>query len=135
MAIAVQKNCIDKIYFRFIYANFSLTCRKFPRARRDDSLLPLDSFGFTASQNYTNAHIEGLRIEKATKPTYSEKGIPEILVGTTTVIRLFGTGITEDTLIAFTDMPAQRGTVCDKIKSKEFPVNIVTFQSAFWEKV
>jgi len=63
----------------------------------------------------------------ATKPTYSEKGIPEILVGTTTVIRLFGTGITKDTLIAFTDMPAERGTVCDKIKSKEFPVNIATF--------
>ncbi|CAL1679730.1 unnamed protein product [Lasius platythorax] len=68
-------------------------------------------------------HIEGLRIETAEKePTYSEDGIPEIRAGTKAVIRLFGTGITPDTLITFTDIPAERGTVCDKIKSNEFSV-------------
>lgn len=70
-------------------------------------------------------HIEGLRIETAEKePTYSEDGIPEIRAGTKAVIRLFGTGITPDTLITFTDIPAERGTVCDKIKSNEFSVSI-----------
>lgn len=59
------------------------------------------------------------------EPSYNDEGIPEILVGTKAVIRLFGTGITKDTLITFTDVPAKRGTVCDKIKSNEFPVSIM----------
>lgn len=96
--------------------------RKYLRARRDDPLA--DASGLVTPQNYTDAHIEGLRVELADKSTYGDDGIPEILAGTTTVIRLFGTGITEDTLITFTDVAAERGTVCDKIKSKEFPVNI-----------
>ncbi|KMQ95232.1 metal transporter cnnm2-like protein [Lasius niger] len=78
-------------------------------------------------------HIEGLRIETAEKePTYSEDGIPEIRAGTKAVIRLFGTGITPDTLITFTDIPAERGTVCDKIKSNEFSV-IQDFQIRTYE--
>lgn len=69
--------------------------------------------------------IEGLRVESADKePSYNEKGIPEILVETNAVIRLFGTGFTPDTVITFTDMLAKRDTLCDKIKSKEFPVSI-----------
>lgn len=68
--------------------------------------------------------IEGLRVESADKePTYNEEGIPEILVGTNAVIRLFGTGLTTDTVITFTDVLAERDTICDKIKSKEFPVS------------
>lgn len=70
-------------------------------------------------------HIEGLRIDTADKePSHDAEGIPRILAGTKAVIRLFGTGITKDTLITFTDMPAERGVVCDKIKSNEFPVSI-----------
>jgi len=66
-----------------------------------------------------------LRIDTADKePSHNEKGIPQILAGTKAVIRLFGTGITKDTLITFTDVSAERGTVCDKIKSEEFPVSI-----------
>ncbi|KYM96089.1 PREDICTED: metal transporter CNNM4 [Cyphomyrmex costatus] len=82
--------------------------------------------------NYTaDIHIEGLRIDTADKePSHNEKGIPKILAGTKAVIRLFGTGITEDTLIAFTDVPAERGSICDKIKSNEFPVENVEASTA-----
>ncbi|KYN17809.1 Metal transporter CNNM2 [Trachymyrmex cornetzi] len=81
--------------------------------------------------NYTDIHIEGLRIDTADKePSHDEKGIPMILAGTNAVIRLFGTGITEDTLIAFTDIPADRGSVCDKIKSNEFPVENIEASTA-----
>lgn len=58
------------------------------------------------------------------EPVYGENGIPEILVGSNAVIRLFGTGITDDTVITFTDVEAERGAVCDKIKSNEFQVSI-----------
>ncbi|KYN32677.1 Metal transporter CNNM2 [Trachymyrmex septentrionalis] len=81
--------------------------------------------------NYTDIHIEGLRIDTADKePSHDEKGIPMILAGTNAVIRLFGTGITEDTLITFTDIPADRGSVCDKIKSNEFPVENIEESTA-----
>lgn len=77
---------------------------------------------------HTEAVIQGLRIETADKdPSYSEDGIPEILAGSRVVIRLFGTGITEDILVTFTDEPAKRGTICDKIKSNEFPVIILSY--------
>lgn len=104
--------------------------RKYLRPRRDyilsnNSGTPIISELIWSEENYTDAHIEGLRIETAEKePTYSEEGIPEIRAGTKAVIRLFGTGITPDTLIAFTDISAERGTICDKIKSNEFPVSI-----------
>ncbi|XP_012250855.2 unextended protein isoform X2 [Athalia rosae] len=67
--------------------------------------------------------IEGLRVEKADKdPFYSDDGIPEILAGGNAVIRLFGTGLTNDTWVVFTDVPNKRGTVCDKIRTPEYMV-------------
>lgn len=70
-----------------------------------------------------NIYIEGLRVEIADKdPSYTEEGIPEILAGGKAVIRLFGSGIIEGTLITFTDMPQERDSICDKIKSNEFQV-------------
>ncbi|KZC10512.1 Metal transporter CNNM2 [Dufourea novaeangliae] len=75
---------------------------------------------------HTEAFIEGIRIETSDKdPSYRNDGIPEILAGSRAVIRLFGSGITEDTLVTFTDEPSKRGTICDKIKSNEFPVKNV----------
>ncbi|XP_011882400.1 PREDICTED: metal transporter CNNM4 [Vollenhovia emeryi] len=92
------------------------------RTRRDD---PFEGFQSTPD-NYTDIHIEGLRIDTADKePSHDDKGIPRILARSKAVIRLFGTGITRDTLIAFTDVPAERGVMCDKIKSDEFPVENV----------
>lgn len=69
--------------------------------------------------------IEGLRIESSDKePIHGDEGIPRILAGTNAVIRLFGQGFTNDTVITFTDVLAERGAICDKIKTKEFPVSI-----------
>lgn len=77
---------------------------------------------------HKDALIEGLRIETAAKdPSYTHDGIPEILAESRTVIRLFGVGITEDTVVSFTDVSAKRGTICDKIKSDAFPVSIRFF--------
>ncbi|XP_076651006.1 metal transporter uex [Halictus rubicundus] len=75
--------------------------------------------------------IQGLRIERADKdPSYRDDGIPEILAKSRAIIRLFGIGITEDIVVTFTDEPAMWGTICDKIKSNEFPVKNVNNNTA-----
>ncbi|XP_015609989.1 metal transporter CNNM4 isoform X2 [Cephus cinctus] len=67
--------------------------------------------------------IDGFRVEHASKePGISADGVPEILVYSNTTLRLFGVGITEKTLIAFTDVSGEYGTICDKIKTQEFSV-------------
>lgn len=74
---------------------------------------------------HTNVFVEGLRIETSDKdPSYRNDGIPEILAGSRAVIRLFGYGFTEDTLVTFTDEPANRTDICDKIRSSTFPVSV-----------
>ncbi|XP_043275571.1 unextended protein isoform X2 [Venturia canescens] len=79
-----------------------------------------------ASDPYELVRIEGIRVETAEKePLYTEEGIPEILTDSPATLRLFGTGITKDTVITFTDIPQERGTICDKIKTKEFAVRSV----------
>ncbi|XP_066595626.1 unextended protein isoform X2 [Prorops nasuta] len=89
----------------------------------------------TAQQMQSESiHIEGLRIETADKdPSYTEEGVPEILAGSKVVIRLFGTGITENTFITFTDSPSPAGAICDKIRSKEFQVFDVQDNTAIAE--
>lgn len=77
-----------------------------------------------ASEPYELVRIEGIRVETAEKePLYTEEGIPEILTDSPATLRLFGTGITKDTVITFTDIPQERGSICDKIKTKEFHVS------------
>lgn len=79
-----------------------------------------------------NVRIEGLRIETADKdPSYSEEGIPEILVGGKAVIRLFGTGLTENTYVTFTDKVDDRNKVCDMIRTKEFKVSYFSLSFLF----
>lgn len=95
--------------------------------RRADSLNSVngDHENLMTDPVIKDAFIEGIRIETSDKdPSYRDDGIPEILARSKAVIRLFGYGITEDTLVTFTDMPAKRGAICDKIKSDEFPVRI-----------
>lgn len=107
----------------------SLIPRKYFRTSRDTfHLLPTvndDPKNLFSRQIHTDVFIEGLRIETSAKdPSYREDGIPEILAGSKAVIRLFGFGFTEGTLITFTDEPAKRGSICDKIKTNEFLVSI-----------
>ncbi|XP_032674633.1 metal transporter CNNM4 [Odontomachus brunneus] len=126
------KNGTDEIWRRLdehTSIEFPVRSEKSRHTRRFDMLVQPDDS--ETSQNDTDTHIEGLRVEMADKePSYSDEGIPEILVGTKAVIRLFGTGITKDTLITFTDVPAKRGTVCDKIKSNEFRVEKIEGSTA-----
>ncbi|XP_071569553.1 unextended protein isoform X1 [Temnothorax nylanderi] len=113
-------NLGDRVSLKYLH---KLRPEKYFRTRRDEN--PFDGFK-TFPNNYTDIHIEGLRVDMADKePSHDEKGVPRILAGSKAVIRLFGTGITKDTLITFTDVPGERGFVCDKIKSNEFPVENV----------
>ncbi|XP_076241253.1 metal transporter uex [Calliopsis andreniformis] len=110
-----------------------LRTEKYYRMRRTNSLDTVnDDYGNSMTESvFTDAFIEGLRIETSDKdPSYRSDGIPELLAGSRAVIRLFGFGITEDTLVTFTDMPAKRGTICDKIKSEEFLVKNVQNNTA-----
>ncbi|KOC59188.1 Metal transporter CNNM2 [Habropoda laboriosa] len=107
--------------------------KKYFRMRRANSLATVndDPENLWTQQNYKDVFIEGLRIETSDKdPSYRDDGIPEILAGSRAVIRLFGFGFTEDTLISFTDEPAKRGSICDKIKSNEFLVKNVKNNTA-----
>ncbi|XP_076759804.1 metal transporter uex isoform X2 [Xylocopa sonorina] len=108
------------------------------RTRRTNSLTsendnPTNSFNH---QNLTDVFIEGLRVEISDKdPSYGDDGIPEILAGSRTVIRLFGFGIREGTLITFTDKQGNRGNVCEKVISNEFLVQNVKNNTATIEVV
>ncbi|CAK9794691.1 Unextended protein [Anthophora plagiata] len=107
--------------------------KKYFRMRRANSLATVndDPENLWTQQNYKDVFIEGLRIETSDKdPSYRDDGIPEILAGSRAVIRLFGFGFTEDTLITFTDEPAKRGSICDKIKSNEFLIKNVKNNTA-----
>ncbi|KAK9301214.1 hypothetical protein QLX08_006306 [Tetragonisca angustula] len=107
--------------------------KKYFRMRRANLLSSVndDPKNLLTQQIHTDVFIEGLRIETSEKdPSYREDGIPEILAGSKTVIRLFGFGFTEDTWITFTDEPAKRGSICDKIKSNAFLVKNVRNNTA-----
>ncbi|XP_034193575.1 metal transporter uex isoform X2 [Osmia lignaria lignaria] len=106
---------------------------KYFRTRRSNALDNFDDEYKDPSidEMHTNVFVEGLRIETSEKdPSYREDGIPEILAGSRAVIRLFGFGFTEDTLVAFTDEPANRTDICDKIRSSQFPVKNVKNHTA-----
>lgn len=57
--------------------------------------------------------IDGYRIESSDRqPSYSDDGIPEFRIGTSVTIRIFGSGITEKTIITFTEESHLRGGSC-----------------------
>lgn len=58
--------------------------------------------------------IDLIKVEKTDKEiTMNEDGVPELLSGTTTVLRLFGKGISQDTLITFTQVSGICGQLCE----------------------
>lgn len=70
--------------------------------------------------------IDFLRIEHTSKDmSTTDEGIPELLAGTTSVIRIFGSNLTEDTLITFTQQAIKMGAHCQFPATKEFRVGIV----------
>ncbi|XP_054013129.1 unextended protein [Hylaeus anthracinus] len=109
--------------------NPPLQSQNYLRTRRANSLPTVNNL--VDEQVHKGVFIEGLRIEIADKdPSYSADGIPELLAGSKAVIRLFGFGITEDTLITFTDERGKRGQICEKIKTDEFLVKNVRNHTA-----
>lgn len=70
--------------------------------------------------------IEFLRIEHTSKDmSTTDEGIPELLAGTASVIRIFGLNLGEDTLITFTQQAIRAGAHCQFPATKEFRVGIV----------
>lgn len=68
--------------------------------------------------------IEGLRIESSEKGTDIEDGIPDIISDSKAVIRVFGTGLTENTVITFTHETNTYGGSCQLPSTEKFKVNI-----------
>ncbi|KAH0555068.1 hypothetical protein KQX54_015063 [Cotesia glomerata] len=94
-----------------------------PRRKRD-----LPSVGqplIPANGDAEKLHIYGLRLEGEQEEQEFANGVPKVVGETLVTIRIFGSGITTDTVISFTDIPQNRGEICDKIKSQEFIVEKV----------
>lgn len=81
--------------------------------------------GSTVVRDWKNERleIEALRVEHADRdPSFSEDGIPELLAETEAVLRVFGTGLTEDTLITFTHKSSAFGGPCQFPVTQSFKV-------------
>ena len=71
----------------------------------------------TAHSNNSILKVNGIRVEHADRePTIGEDGIPLLLAQSNAVLRLFGTGINNDTRVTFTTRPGAKHVRC------EFPI-------------
>lgn len=67
--------------------------------------------------------VNGLRVETADRdPTYDDDGVPILLAHSRVVLRIFGTGFDNYTLITVTQNPDARGQPCEFPVADEFPV-------------
>ncbi|CAB3262331.1 unnamed protein product [Arctia plantaginis] len=67
--------------------------------------------------------VEGLRIEESEKdPKITESGVPSILADTKVTLRLFGSGLTSRTVIAFTHELQDAGQPCKFLVRGEYMV-------------
>nr|CAD7572856.1 unnamed protein product [Timema californicum] len=58
--------------------------------------------------------MNGMRVESADKePTYGDDGVVELLLQTNALLRLFGTGFSNSTLVTVTARPGRRLEVCE----------------------
>ncbi|XP_015518778.1 unextended protein isoform X1 [Neodiprion lecontei] len=107
-------------YSVILYDRSSLSRTKRQDGKKVDSIPPgaaeTDSLG-------PEVRIEGLRIESADKePFFSEDNVPTLYANTNAVIRLFGDGLSSETVIRFTDVAADRGENCNELKTPEYQV-------------
>ncbi|KAL4714243.1 hypothetical protein ACJJTC_009595 [Scirpophaga incertulas] len=80
--------------------------------------------------------VEGLRVEEADKePKIIEDGIPSVLAESSVTLRIFGEGLSADTVIAFTNYPQEFGQPCKFILKGEYRAkeSSVTKKSALFE--
>lgn len=76
--------------------------------------------------------IEALRVEHADRdPSFSDDGIPELLAETEAILRIFGNGLTEDTLITFTHQSGAYGGPCQFPVTQSFKVGAIFLKSMF----
>lgn len=81
------------------------------RRQATNDLIPDTSILNSTAQNAIK--IEGLRIERSEREvTLQDNGVPEVLCETEMTVRIFGSGLTEDTTILFTLKPAHFGDNC-----------------------
>ncbi|XP_046474639.1 unextended protein isoform X4 [Neodiprion pinetum] len=107
-------------YSVILYDRSSLSRTKRQDGKKVDSIPPgaaeIDSLG-------PEVRIEGLRIESADKePFFSDDNVPTLYANTNAVIRLFGDGLSSETVIRFTDVAADRGENCNELKTPEYQV-------------
>ncbi|XP_060809213.1 unextended protein isoform X2 [Amyelois transitella] len=80
---------------------------------------------------YSTIKVLGLRIEEADKePKLVEEMIPSVLANTKFTMRVFGEGLTDDTVFAFTHVPQRFGSPCNRLLTGEFKVNYTEGESA-----
>ncbi|KAG7298440.1 hypothetical protein JYU34_018066 [Plutella xylostella] len=78
--------------------------------------------------------VVGLRVEEADKePKIVDGVIPSVLRNTKFSLRLFGSGFTDDTVIAFTHEPAEYGTICHHLVKGEYKTFKAEADAAFFE--
>lgn len=69
------------------------------------------------------AKVLGLRVEESEKePKLYDEMIPSVLRNTVFTLRLFGEGLSNDTIIAFTHAPAEYGMLCNHLLNGEYKV-------------
>lgn len=81
----------------------------------------------------TRLQIKGFRIEQSDKdPKHGDDNVPELQQGTNALLRLFGTGITDQTTIIFTEEKNEYGGPCQVTITESFHVirESVTGESA-----
>lgn len=77
----------------------------------------------SVDQQKGNIRIDGLRVENSDKSvSYSDDGLPEFIAASRVTLRLFGSGFTEDMMIAFTEESNSRGGACLGLAGGKFPV-------------
>lgn len=95
----------------------SLFSSKTQRSKRSLILSPAQSSGSSSLQ------IKGFRVEHADKePKHGDDNVPELQQGTNAVLRLFGSGFTEQTTITFTEERHTFGGPCQMAKTDPFHV-------------
>lgn len=75
----------------------------------------------------TDFKVYGFRVEKADKEhSMNDDGITKVMGGQEIVLRIFGEGITEETVIAFTtnDKGDEDASVCQILATKVFKVSV-----------
>lgn len=101
------------------------TATEVPEAiQPDESNNSLGPKGFAAPVPTGPIKLMGLRVEESDKePKIVDELIISVLRETNFLLRLFGTGFTNDTIIAYTHTPGEYGETCDHLLTGEYRVS------------